>query len=248
MRSVLIIEDDPITLYVYKSHLEKAGFDVKIAKDGESAFYVLQKTPPHAILLDLMLPRINGVEILKTIRAHKNFEAIPVFVFTNLHLSNLAKEATKAGANRVFDKATTAPLDIVEAIREAVSQLPTTPAQDGIATLPSTEVKIPSQAVFENNPEIEPELLRAFINKVPETFMALREILQKLSKAEDSPERLAQLTELYRKSSCGDQWRHGRWVARNHSDGIRVAGTGEAACGGSEGNQCLDIANRIARD
>ena len=199
MHSVLIIEDDPITLYVYKSHLEKAGFDVKIANDGEAAFYVLQKTPPDAILLDLMLPRINGVEILKTIRAHKDFEAIPVFVFTNLHTSNLAKEAAKAGANRVFDKATTAPAEIIEAIREAVSQRPAPLAQERVSSLSPTEAGGLSQPVLESCPEIEPELLRAFINKVHETFMALRKILQKLSKAEDTPERIVQLSELSEK-------------------------------------------------
>jgi PAS domain S-box-containing protein len=199
MHSVLIIEDDPITLYVYKSHLEKAGFEVKIANDGEAAFYILQKTPPDAILLDLMLPRINGVEILKTIRAHKDFEAIPVFVFTNLHTSNLAKEAAKAGANRVFDKATTVPAEIIEAIREAVSHRPVPLAQDRVSSLYPTEARGLSQPVLESCPEIEPELLRAFINKVHETFMALRKILQKLSKAEDTPERIAQLSDLSEK-------------------------------------------------
>jgi PAS domain S-box-containing protein len=199
MHSALIIEDDPITLYVYKSHLEKAGFDVKIANDGEAAFYILQKTPPDAILLDLMLPRINGVEILKTIRAHKDFEAIPVFVFTNLHTSTLAKEAAKAGANRVFDKATTVPAEIIEAIREAVSHRPAPLVQERVSSLSPTEAGGLSQPVLESCPEIEPELLRAFINKVHETFMALRKILQKLSKAEDTPERIAQLSELSEK-------------------------------------------------
>jgi len=199
MHSVLIIEDDPITLYVYKSHLEKAGFDVKIANDGEAAFYILQKTPPDAILLDLMLPRINGVEILKTIRAHKDFEAIPVFVFTNLHTSTLAKEAAKAGANRVFNKATTVPAEIIEAIREAVSHRPAPLVQERVSLLSPTEAGGLSQPVLESCPEIEPELLRAFINKVHETFMALRKILQKLSKAEDTPERIAQLSELSEK-------------------------------------------------
>jgi DNA-binding NarL/FixJ family response regulator len=148
--------------------------------------YVLQKTPPDAILLDLMLPRINGVEILKTIRAHKDFEAIPVFVFTNLHLSNLAKEAVTAGANRVFDKATTVPVEIIEAIREAVSQLPAPLAQERVSSLPHPKPEDCATCI-ESCPEIEPELLRAFINKVHETFMALRKILQKLSKAEDTP-------------------------------------------------------------
>ena len=152
MRTVFIIEDDPVVLHVYKTQLEKAGFHVRTATNGEESFYLLlHKSSPDAILLDLMLPKINGVDVLKTIRAQRKFEKTPIFVFTCNHLSDLAKEALNAGANQVFDKSKVVPADIVDAIRESLTvsfQSPPSPLQ----------------------PE---EPTRAVIDKAPETIASL---------------------------------------------------------------------------
>src|SRR2546423_15120916 len=100
-RKILIIEDDPIILYLYKTQFERAGFEVKVANNGEAGFYSLHQSRPDAVLLDLMLPKINGIQVLKSIRSSDAFSNIPVFVFTNVYLSDLAKHAKTAGATKV---------------------------------------------------------------------------------------------------------------------------------------------------
>ncbi|MEO8426567.1 MAG: response regulator [Verrucomicrobiota bacterium] len=119
---VLIIEDDPVILLIYKTQLERAGFEVQTAISGEAGFLRLHQNPPDAIVLDLMLPKANGVEILKCIRAQKQFEKIPIFILTAVPQSDLAKNTLLAGANKVLGKSDTIPLDIVDAILEALDQ------------------------------------------------------------------------------------------------------------------------------
>ena len=82
MKTVLIIEDDPIILHIYKDQVEKAGFAVETAVNGEDGLRAVQQVDPDVILLDLMLPKVDGVEFLKRIRGQKEFEQRPIFVFT----------------------------------------------------------------------------------------------------------------------------------------------------------------------
>ena len=102
---VLIIEDDPIIANIYRSRLEKEGFQVEIASDGQTGFYRTIESRPSALLLDLMLPKMDGIQILRKIRAQKAFQGTPVIVFTNAYVPNMIQEATLAGATVVFNKA-----------------------------------------------------------------------------------------------------------------------------------------------
>jgi DNA-binding response OmpR family regulator len=115
-RKLLIIEDDPIIAHIYRSKFEKEGYEVEVASDGQTGFYRLFEAPFNAVILDLMLPQINGLDILKKIRAQRNFERLPVIVLTNAYLSQMALEAARAGASHVFYKATTSAQEIINAI------------------------------------------------------------------------------------------------------------------------------------
>ena len=121
MKKILIIEDDPIVAHIYKSRLEKEGYEVDVAPDGQSGFYRIHEFHPDAVLLDLMLPKMNGVEILKKIRAQPQFSKTPIIVFTNAYVPNMIHESFQAGATQVFNKATLTPRQIIDAIRSAIS-------------------------------------------------------------------------------------------------------------------------------
>ena len=123
-RKLLIIEDDQIIANIYKSRFEKAGYEVDIAADGQAGFYRVHEYKPNAVLLDLMLPHMNGVDILKKIRAQKRFDRLPVVVFTNGYLSEFAQDAAVSGATHVFNKATTTPQQIIDAVNSALQLTP----------------------------------------------------------------------------------------------------------------------------
>src|SRR2546430_4568081 len=126
-RHILIIDDDALVASVYKEQLEAQGYTAEIATDGRSGFYRIQETGPDGVLLDLMLPEINGVEILKKIRAQKRFQKLPILALSNGFMVNLLNDAVEAGATKVFNKATMSPREVVSSLSSAL--LPMLPAE-----------------------------------------------------------------------------------------------------------------------
>ncbi|HEY2951129.1 MAG TPA: response regulator, partial [Verrucomicrobiae bacterium] len=120
MKKVLIIEDDPIVAHIYRTRLEKEGYEVEIAADGQSGFYRIHEVRPDAVMLDLMLPKMNGVEILRKIRAQKEFQQTPIIVFTNAYVPNMIHESLQAGATQVYNKASLTPRQILDALHNAI--------------------------------------------------------------------------------------------------------------------------------
>src|SRR5437667_181567 len=120
MKKILIIEDDPIVGHIYKTRLEKEGYQPQVAADGQSGFYRIHEFEPDAVLLDLMLPKMNGVDILKKIRAEARYAKTPVIVFTNAYVPNMINESFLAGATLVFNKATLTPRQIIDSLHNAI--------------------------------------------------------------------------------------------------------------------------------
>jgi DNA-binding response OmpR family regulator len=139
MKKVLIIEDDPIVAHIYRTRLEKEGYSVETCADGQTGFYRIHEFSPDTVLLDLMLPKMNGVDILKKIRAQSKFGRMPIVVFTNAYVPNMIQEAFSAGASQVFNKATITPRQILDAL----NLLLFTPNSDGNAPLPTPYPTIP---------------------------------------------------------------------------------------------------------
>jgi len=120
MNKILIIEDDPVAGHIYRTRLTKEGYAVEVATDGQSGFARLLELRPAGLLLDLMLPKTSGIELLRKIRALEYFQDLPVITFTNAFIPSVIEEAREAGATRVFDKFTMTPLMLAEAFRAAI--------------------------------------------------------------------------------------------------------------------------------
>ena len=116
MRRVLIIDDNQMLANLYRSALEPGGFAVEIAADGEAGLSHAQVTAPDVILLDLMLPKKNGLEVLHAIRADARLSGVPVLLFSNAYTPARMKELSEAGATQMLVKANTKPKQIVEAV------------------------------------------------------------------------------------------------------------------------------------
>ncbi|MFA6397842.1 MAG: response regulator [Candidatus Paceibacterota bacterium] len=104
MKKVLIIEDDTFLQGLVSRKLKSESYDVMIASDSDDAFAVLEKGIPDMILLDLLLPKIDGFEILTKIRQDPKFKAIPVIVFSNLSEDTDIKRAQDLGINAFMIK------------------------------------------------------------------------------------------------------------------------------------------------
>lgn len=81
---ILLVDDDPLIIRMYQKKLTTDGHKVLTATDGEEAMVQVIKETPDLILLDVMMPKMNGVETLKTLKKDSKTENIPVIILTNL--------------------------------------------------------------------------------------------------------------------------------------------------------------------
>jgi two-component system, response regulator, stage 0 sporulation protein F len=119
MATVLIVEDEQPLSMAYQTILEKHGFRALAATNGEEALAVLQTDKPDLILLDMMMPKMNGLEFLR--RLQGTFPADKVIVFSNQDSQEDIDEAFRLGANRYLLKSWAAPQDLVKVVKEALA-------------------------------------------------------------------------------------------------------------------------------
>ena len=117
MTRVLLVDDNPVVMTVYRSGLSMAGFTVDSADDGETALAMAAATTPDVIVLDLMLPVMDGFEVLRRVRADPQLMHVPVIVFSNSYTSDRTNELWSAGATQVLPKATMTPKKLSELLQ-----------------------------------------------------------------------------------------------------------------------------------
>src|SRR5208283_678304 len=127
MKKILIIEDNQIVANVYRNKLAVEGYQTEIALDGESGLDMMRTLKPHIMILDLMLPKMSGVDVIKTVRGEAVFAKLPIIVFSNTYLTNLIQEAWKAGANKCLSKASCSPQEVLDIVRQTVGDSGTMP-------------------------------------------------------------------------------------------------------------------------
>ena len=121
MKKVLIIEDDQLVANIYRNKFLVEGYQVEIAPDGESGLEMMRTFRPDVILLDLILPKMSGVDVIKLIRAELDFARIPIIVFSNTYLTNMIQEAWKAGATKCLSKVNCSPKEVLDIVRQAIA-------------------------------------------------------------------------------------------------------------------------------
>src|SRR3989344_2868400 len=116
-KMVLIVEDDEVLLRVLYLFLKRAGYTIATATDGESAVKIIQRLKPNIILLDLLLPKMDGFDVLRILKADPKLKNIPVVVLSNLGDNADIAKAKSLGANDYFIKANTDLAVILEKIK-----------------------------------------------------------------------------------------------------------------------------------
>jgi CheY-like chemotaxis protein len=119
-KTVLFIDDDPVLIMAYRTRLAQAGFAVQTAADGLEAMRQLASSIPDAIILDLVMPKFNGVEIMGFIRSNPKLKNTPVIVLSGRSIIDADGEPILETAYRRLIKDTCTPDLIVSALREIV--------------------------------------------------------------------------------------------------------------------------------
>ena len=119
---ILLIEDDPMIVRMYQRKFEKEGFQVTLAFNGEEGIEALKKEKPDIILLDIMMPKMNGIETLKAVKADPNLKDIPIVMLTNLgDRPEDVERCKELGAIDYWVKANISLKDVVEKIKKIIS-------------------------------------------------------------------------------------------------------------------------------
>ncbi|MCD6550502.1 response regulator [bacterium] len=112
-KKILIIEDEKILREMYEERFKQAGFKVISAEDGIEALKVIKEKKPDLILLDILLPKENGIDFLKKYRKTAEFSSIPVIAFSNFDDPDTKEEAKSLGVKDYLIKSNHTPKEIL---------------------------------------------------------------------------------------------------------------------------------------
>lgn len=121
-KKILIVEDDEFLLSMYSTKFEIEGYEVVMASDGEMGYNKAQKEKPGIILLDIMLPNMDGFDVLKKLKADRATSAIPVILLTNLSQKQDVEQGLSLGADDYLVKAHFMPSEVVDKINRLLDK------------------------------------------------------------------------------------------------------------------------------
>ena len=118
MKKIFLVEDDPFLIDIYTTKLKESGFSVEVSSEGEEAVGKIKENPPDLVVLDIVLPQIDGWEILKRIKADPILKKLKIIILSNLGQKEEVEKGTKLGAAKYLIKAHYTPSQVVEEIKK----------------------------------------------------------------------------------------------------------------------------------
>lgn len=193
MKKILMIEDDKLVGRVYSCRFELERFEVKLAEDGVEGLAAIPVFKPDAVILDLMLPKVSGFEILRRLRADPATEDLPVIVFSNAYLSGVEKDALALGATLCLHKGSSTPRQIVQALNAVLDAR----AKSSYPSLPISDGEDSSAASEEAARNSVAHLRDEFFEQCPAQIANLKKIAQGVLASVDPARRSDQIGELF---------------------------------------------------
>lgn len=121
-QKILIIEDDFFVRDLYNRELTREGFEIASAEDGPEGLLKAVEEKPDLVLLDIMLPKMSGLDVLKTLKEKEETKDIPVVLLTNLGQDSVIREGFSLGAVGYLIKAAYTPTQIIEEVKKFLKE------------------------------------------------------------------------------------------------------------------------------
>ncbi len=212
-RKVLLVEDDVLVARIYARKLEAEGFHVRRAEDGLAAIRLIQEYQPDLVVLDIMLPKLNGVEVLKFLRQHPASKATPVVVFSNAFLNELWQEITALGVQEILLKSSVTPPQLVRTILRIIERPVTSPPAQRADSRPPAHDDQAAPAAPEAAAAPAPKSVRRsetatgfsqrirrdFVGQIPTISASMQLACQEFIHASDLPAQLRKIEDVRRK-------------------------------------------------
>lgn len=211
MKRILIIDDDSVVLQMYQGALTRLGFEVEAANDGLAGVMALRKTAPDLVLLDLMMPKFTGVDVLKFMRGQPALKAVPVVLLSNSFMNDMAAQAIEAGVQQALLKMSCSPSSLASLINDILSGKPVTVDASQALVHPKQQRPPPppapaSAAVFnvgeakqQENADYVTAARKNFLATAPKIRADLLELAQNLSKSRNEVESDMRVNDFYRR-------------------------------------------------
>jgi two-component system alkaline phosphatase synthesis response regulator PhoP len=121
-KTILIVEDEEILSKNLAEHFFQAGYQALVARNGVEALKLAKENKPAVILLDIILPEMDGLDVLATLKSDMKLQAIPIIVMSNLEQGEEIKEALKLGATDYLVKSQHSMAEIADIIKKYLPQ------------------------------------------------------------------------------------------------------------------------------
>ncbi|MEI6378845.1 MAG: response regulator [Candidatus Falkowbacteria bacterium] len=117
-KKLVIVEDEEFLLDMYKLKFEAEGYQVSTANNGEDGLKTALEVVPDLVLLDLVMPKMDGYEVLRSLRANEKTAHIKIYLLSNLGQSGEIDRGKKEGADGYFVKSSLTPTQLAEEVRK----------------------------------------------------------------------------------------------------------------------------------
>ena len=121
-KKVLIVEDDPFIADVYVLKLESEGYNVETAEDGLKGLEALKKKRFDVVLLDILMPNMDGFKVLEQIKKNPSMRQVPVIILTNLSQKKDIQKGIELGASDYIIKTKFTPTEVVKTISKVLGR------------------------------------------------------------------------------------------------------------------------------
>jgi DNA-binding response OmpR family regulator len=122
-KDILLIEDEEVLANMYETKFTKEGFNIRKALNGETGLKMAQERIPDLILLDIIMPKLDGFSVLRKLKGDERLKTIPVVLLTNLGQDEDVKKGNELGVIGYLVKANTTPAQVVDKVKEIFKQL-----------------------------------------------------------------------------------------------------------------------------
>lgn len=117
-KNILLIEDEEMLASMYETKFQNEGYQIRKALDGETGLKLAQEQQPDLILLDIIMPKLDGFSVLKKIKEDPKLKNVPVVLLTNLGQDEDIEKGNKLGAAGYLVKANLTPGEVIEKIKQ----------------------------------------------------------------------------------------------------------------------------------
>lgn len=121
MAKILVVEDDPLMSRMYQKIFTFEGYEVIMAADGQEGLDKARETKPTLMLLDVMMPKLNGLQVLEKLKLDPETKGIPVIMLTNLAGEQDAESALTKGAIKYIIKSEHDPKEVADMVKEILA-------------------------------------------------------------------------------------------------------------------------------